>query len=207
MATGTPVALTSASKLASLIADAIAGGATTLADVVTELQTVVTALGDLADLKTYTDGLESALTTTNDRLADLKTYTDGIETLLGDLKTYTDGLEGLLAENRGRTLKVAAISLAADGEILAAVTGKVIKVVYIHFMCAAAAAFTWKTDGSGGTALSGSISYPVSGGLSTPFVPPPGYLMKTAVGKNLYMDFQTAGQVSGWLVYFDDDAS
>lgn len=113
----------------------------------------------------------------------------------------------LAAENGGKTLKFAVVNLSSDGELIAAVANKVLKVCFAHIMAAAAVVFTLKSDGGTGTALTGPLNYPANGGLVLPLVRPPLHYLATAVGKNLYMDFTTAGQVSGWLIYWDSDAS
>lgn len=103
-----------ASDFADLLAAAIAGGATTLGDVVTELQTVVTSLADV-DLNT-----------------------DGIETLLTDLKNLltTPGGKTLKFASITETG-------SAQEVIAAAGASKSIRVCMLHFMCSAACTVQW----------------------------------------------------------------
>lgn len=131
-----------AGDFANLLAAAIAGGATTLGDVVTELQTVVTSLADV-DLNT-----------------------DGIEALLTDLKNLltTPGGKTLKFAVIDET--------GTDQEIIAAAgASKSIRVCVLHFMVtdAAGATVTFK---SGSTAITGAIPYPAGGGLALAFAPP-----------------------------------
>lgn len=128
--------------LANLISAAIAGGASTLGDVVTELQSVVASLADV-DLNT-----------------------DGIETLLSDLKTLltTPGGKTLKFAVIDET--------GTDQEIIAAAgASKSIRVCVLHFMVtdAAGATVTFK---SGSTAITGATPYPAGGGVVLPFAPP-----------------------------------
>lgn len=193
-----------AGDFASLLAAAIAGGASTLGDVVTELQNVVTALGDLADLKTYTDGLEAALTTTNDRLADLKTYTDSLETYTDGLETLLTDLKTLLTTPGGKTLKFASITETGSAQevIAAAGASKSIRVCMLHFMCSAACTVQWF---SGVTALTGAMTYPANGGLAISLAPPM-CMFKTADNTALNVTI-SAGTITGFMVYWDSDAA
>lgn len=180
-----PIHTASVADLADAIAAAIAGGSETLADVINQLQLLVTSLGDV-DLNT--DGVETAIASTNTKL----------DTIAG----YLDTLEALLAANGGKTLKFAAISeTGADQAVIAAAgASQSIKVCLLHFMVSEAATVTWK---SATTALTGASPYPAGGGLLVPLTPPM-CMFKTANNEALNVTV-SAGTITGFMVYWDSD--
>lgn len=104
-----------------------------------------------------------------------------------------------------RTLKTAVISknTAATHEIIAAVTGKVIKVYAINIVCSAANTVNFE---NGTTDTTGVMSFAANGGMAAA-VNPPAYLLKTAAGAAFQMTLGSAQQVSGWVAYWDSDAA
>jgi hypothetical protein len=125
----------------------------------------------------------------------------------GDL---ADLIAGATAEIEGgsttaRTLKTAVISAAtaATHSIIAAVTGKVIKVYAVHLVCSAANTVNFE---NGTTDTTGVMSFAANGGMTTA-VNPPAYLLETAAGAAFQMTLGSAQQVSGWVAYWDSDAA
>lgn len=125
----------------------------------------------------------------------------------GDLATL---IAGAISTNEGgstttRTLKTAVISAAtaATHSIVAAVTGKVIKVYAINFICSAANTVNFE---NGTTDITGVMSFGANGGMA-PAVNPPAFLLKTSAGAAFQMTLGSAQQVSGWVSYWDSDAA
>lgn len=103
-----------------------------------------------------------------------------------------------------RTFMTAAFSISATGQIVAAVTGKRIK-VFAYSLNSSLATLSVAFN-SGGTAMTGAQTYLVGGG---PFiaVDPPAFLFGTAAGSNLGLTITGIGTVNGFVSYWADDAS
>ena len=104
-----------------------------------------------------------------------------------------------MADNygRGESIQFAAINVAADGELVAAVSGKKIRVISYLIVAAAAETVTFESDGtpiSGVIPLSanGGVSY--AGGLEAP-------AFETAAGESLDIDLGATESVDGHLAY------
>jgi len=92
----------------------------------------------------------------------------------------------------------AAISAASSGAntVVAAQTGKQIRVLAYTVVAAAAVDATWK---SASTAISGVMSLAANGGIAQPFTEVG--CMQTVAGEALVLTLGGAVQVSGYLVY------
>jgi hypothetical protein len=103
-------------------------------------------------------------------------------------------------------VKRAAVSTAAlgDNTLVAAVTGKRIKVLAL-VLCAAAAVDVRLESGAGGTALTGVMSL-TAGDLRLvwPLAVPGYHWVETAAGALLNMELGGAVQVSGCIVYYEE---
>ena len=102
--------------------------------------------------------------------------------------------------DRASQPKFAAIDAASSGDntIVAAVTGKKIRVVAL-FLVAAGAVTVRFESGAGGTALTGQMSLAANGGFALPYNPV-GYF-ETAAGELLNMELGGAVSADGSLVY------
>ena len=103
----------------------------------------------------------------------------------------------------GKILMHAVISevTAARNAIVAAVSGKKIKVFAYVLINTTAQIVTWE---SGTTALSGAMALASNGGI-TIAVQPPECILETVAGEALNITQSAATQLSGHLSYWDDD--
>jgi hypothetical protein len=103
-------------------------------------------------------------------------------------------------------IKRVAVSGATSGDntLVAAVTGKRIKVLAL-VLCAAAAVDVRLESGAGGTALTGVMSL-TAGDLRLvwPLAVPGYHWVETAAGALLNMELGGAVQVSGVIVYYEE---
>lgn len=92
----------------------------------------------------------------------------------------------------------ASISAASSGAntIVAAQSGKQIRVLAYTIIAAGAVGATWK---SASTSISGAMSLAANGGVAQPFVEVG--VLQTAVGELLGLTLDGAVQVSGYVVY------
>ncbi len=101
----------------------------------------------------------------------------------------------------------AAVSGATSGNntLVAAVTGKKIKVLGLVLVAAGAVTVRLES-GAGGTALTGVMSLTANGGLQLVWpMSEPGYpWVETAAGSLLNMELGGAVQVSGVIVYYTE---
>ena len=104
-------------------------------------------------------------------------------------------------------VKRAAISGATSGNntVVAAVTGKKIKVLALHITAAAAVDVRFE-DGAGGDPLTGVMSLTDTNGLAItlPAAPPGYHWFETTAATLLNMELGGAVQVSGCLVYYEE---
>lgn len=100
----------------------------------------------------------------------------------------------------GSEPQYAVISAASSGDntLVAAVTGKKIRVLSFFFSCAGAVVVRFESN-AGGTALTGVMSRAGSGWASASFNPEGWF--QTAAGQLLNLELSAAVQVSGALTY------
>ena len=89
------------------------------------------------------------------------------------------------------------VASAGDNTIVAAVTGKKIRVLQYSLVCSDATTVQWKS--SGGSTLSGDMSFAANGGISSAFSP--SGLFETVAGEALVLNLSAGNPVSGHLVY------
>ena len=101
----------------------------------------------------------------------------------------------------------AAVSAASSGDntLVAAVSGKKIKVLSLVLVAASAVTVRLES-GAGGTALTGVMSLVANGDLKVVFpITEPGYhWVETAAGALLNLELGGAVQVSGCIVYYTE---
>jgi len=98
-------------------------------------------------------------------------------------------------------VKHAAIDIASSGDntVVAAVSGKKLRVVSINFVCATAVTVTIKSGAS--TSLTGGMAFGANGGIA-PGIFPDGHF-ETAAGEAFVMNLSDAVSVDGWLKYVE----
>jgi hypothetical protein len=103
---------------------------------------------------------------------------------------------------QGGGIKYAAISGATSGNntLVAAVSGKKIRVLSLYLNTVSAVTVRFE-DGAGGTALSGVMSLPDTGGMVLPHNE--GGWFETTAGTLLNMELGGALQTSGGLAYIE----
>lgn len=115
------------------------------------------------------------------------------------LVNQTTGVEYLLP------IKQAQIDVAAAGDntVVAAVTGKRIRVTHIKFSCAADVTTQWLSGtGIGAVALGPAETWKAGGGMSDNWYP--GFFVRTAIGSALNLYLGGAVQVSGFINYIEE---
>lgn len=102
------------------------------------------------------------------------------------------------------TFKTADINDAASGDntIVAAVTGKRIKVYAVFLNATGTVNCKWKDGAS--TDLTGDMNFQAREGY-TGDVDPPAFLLATSAGNALVLNLSAAVAVDGWVAYWDDD--
>jgi len=103
-----------------------------------------------------------------------------------------------------KTLKTAVVSLSATGTVIAAVSGKRLKVYAIKLIVDAALSVNWR-DGAA-TALEGAQALAANGGY-TEAVNPPAFLLATTAGNTLDLVISGTGNAQGRVSYWDDDSA
>lgn len=106
----------------------------------------------------------------------------------------------------GASYKTAYFSASADGDIVAAVASKVIKVHGIALQAAGTVTINIRTNNVGGTVLS-SWTLQAREGVSIAPASYPMYWFKTAAGEALYCDVTAAVAVTINVIYTDADTS
>jgi hypothetical protein len=99
--------------------------------------------------------------------------------------------------------KFVSIDTTASADIVAAVSGKRIR-VYAYLLVGAATE-TVRFQSGGSTNLQGAMTL-ATGVPNTGAVPAPSWLFQTVTGEKLNLVKGGAVQVSGWLAYYLDDA-
>lgn len=102
-----------------------------------------------------------------------------------------------------RTKKTQKFSLAATGTVVAAVSGKRIKVYSVRLLVSAAISVKFR-DGAA-TDLEDLQPLAINGGF-TESVNPADFLFATTAGNSLDLVISGAGTASGRVSYWDDDA-
>lgn len=119
-------------------------------------------------------------------------------------KALWEKLNELLAATT-KTFKTAPINCGSSGanEIVAAVSGKRIKVYAIVFIATGTVTAKWQSDTAD---LTGDKSFQAREGYAVA-VNPPAFLLGTEAGKKLNLYLSAAVAVDGWVAYWDDDAT
>lgn len=96
----------------------------------------------------------------------------------------------------------AEINATASGDttVVAAVSGKILRVVMIGFSVSAAVNVAWKSGAS--TTKVNARSFPADGGLETGNVSPD-WLFETNIGEAIVINLSTAVNTRGWLDYIE----
>lgn len=101
---------------------------------------------------------------------------------------------------RSQRIKRKVISASSNGDntVIAAVTGKVLRVYQVCLMAAGTTTVRWES-GASGTALTGQIPLIVNAGYAPPFCPFGHF--ETAEAALLNLELSAGVAVTGWLVY------
>jgi hypothetical protein len=91
------------------------------------------------------------------------------------------------------------VATAATTSIVAAVTGKKIRVTAVTIICAGAQTVTFK---SASTALGGAYSFAANGGMDVDRTPP-NWFLETVAGQALQITTTAAQQTSGSINYIE----
>lgn len=91
-------------------------------------------------------------------------------------------------------------STSGDNTVVAAVTGKKIRVTALHLVTEGAVVLTWK---SGATSISGALPYVGNSGLAMGNGASP-IGLDTTSGEALVLNLSQAVGVRGWLAYIED---
>jgi len=87
---------------------------------------------------------------------------------------------------------------SGDNTIVAAVTGKIIRVYQVVLIAAGTVVTTWQS-GAGGTPITGGMTLAVNTGYAPPWCPAGHF--QTAEGALLNLSLSAAVSVDGWLIY------
>lgn len=126
-----------------------------------------------------------------------------------DIRNLSSSLDSITAINggSGKTLKTAAVALTATGTVVAAVTGKRIK-VYRYAIQSRNDTMTVRfRDGGAGSAIGMEWLLNTREGVSSGAVDPPNFLFATTAGNSLDAIVSGTGTVWVEVQYFDDDAT
>lgn len=111
----------------------------------------------------------------------------------------------------GKTIKSVGFSLTADGDLVALVSSKRIKVIAYYFSKAGTTAsiYNIRTNNAAGTILAKIQLQAQTGGIfaANLAIAAPSFLFASAAGEALYLDVPDAEAVTGFITYFDDDAT
>ena len=132
---------------------------------------------------------------------------------LGGAVTVTGGALNVTSASSGtKTIKTVSGSLAADTDVIAAVTSKRIKVISYSIITTGinANAAIFKSNGTGGTELWRVIlQAPAAASVygANLAIAAPSFLFATVAGEKLTLDVGNADTVHYSIAYFDDDAT
>jgi hypothetical protein len=101
-----------------------------------------------------------------------------------------------------KNLKSASFSLASTGNLVAAVSGKRIKVYAVKLVASANCNVNFRDGAS--INLEGSMALAANGGF-VEFVNPPNFLFATTAGNGLDLVVTGGGTAAGRISYWDDD--
>jgi len=123
------------------------------------------------------------------------------------LPTGTNSIGTVVDGGSGKTLKRAVVSKTADGDIVALVATKKIK-VYAYEIQSKTAGMTCqiKSNNAAGTALTVPWANDAREGVMGSAVQPPAFLFATVAGEALFADITGTGTVDIAVSYWDDDA-
>lgn len=111
----------------------------------------------------------------------------------------------------GKTIKTASVNITADTDIVAAVTSKRIKVIaYALFKTGTNAnPIIFKSNGTGGTELARVLLQSQASAVfgANLAISAPSFLFATVAGEKLTMDVGDSDTITGFITYFDDDAT
>jgi len=93
---------------------------------------------------------------------------------------------------------------SGDNELVAAVSGKKIRVIALFAIMTGTAVTIRFESGAGGTALTGQMTPSQGGGFVLPFNPV-GWFADTAAGQSLSMELGGAQSVDGSMAYIEVD--
>ncbi len=118
----------------------------------------------------------------------------------------------LVTAGIGKTIKTAPISaITSDTDVIAAVTSKRIKVIAYALFTTGTSASTlaFKSNGTGGTLLANVMLQSQASAIfgANLAIPAPSFLFATAAGEKLTLDVGNTDPITGFLTYFDDDAT
>lgn len=140
----------------------------------------------------YVDGLEGFMSTLAAASAAVTTQNVNLGT---EKLTLNDGTQ--------LTPKFAKVQLSASGELVAAVTGKKIRVLQYKLMANGAVNTKFQGD-SGGTPVDlTGLSYFAAAGSGESVGFSPVGLFETASGKNLYLNLSASTAVGGFITYVE----
>ena len=109
-----------------------------------------------------------------------------------------------ITENVRKRLKTASFSLSATGTVVAAVSGKRIKVYAVKLVSSADLSVNWRSGGA--TALEGALPLSTNGGY-VEAIEPPEHLFATVAGQSLDLVINGTGTVAGRVSYWDSDGT
>lgn len=105
-----------------------------------------------------------------------------------------------ITENYGDNRAKIDAAASGDNQVIAAVSGKKIRVLSMFFVAGGAVNAKFQSDSGGGSAdLTGAIPLAANGGATLPFNPH-GWI-QTEVGKKLNLNLSAAVQISGSITY------
>lgn len=153
--------------------------------------------GKLTTIIGHVDGLEGLLTTVNGKLDTLNGYASDQATL-----NVAQDTAAMKSGSTSLTPRFAAIAASASGDntIVAAVTGKKIRVLSYDYTAAAAVNVKWKSGASNDK--SGLTYLPAAGWGKAKQFNPVGHV-ETNVGEALVLNLSAAQAVGGELTYIE----
>ena len=124
------------------------------------------------------------------------------------LPTGTNSIGTVVDGGAGKTLKSAAVSLAASGNVVAAVSGKLIKVYAYEIQSITDGMTVQLVDDNGGNLVTILWTLNAREGVMASSVNPPAFLFKnSAQNKPIYANLTGTGTVKVLCRYWDDDAT
>lgn len=106
-----------------------------------------------------------------------------------------------------KTIKRAAGSVTTSGDLIAAVGGKMLKVLGYTLQCNTTASNVKLTDGSAGAQKTCLWNMTANMNIIEGYISPPDYIFGTTAGNSLYANVSTTSTIQYAVTYFDDDAT